>query len=509
MFQFLQPILLFAIAGIVVPVIIHLWNIKQGKTLKIGSIALLTQGSRRSAKSLKVTDLLLLFLRCLLLILLAFLLAKPVWQKKLFAGNDKGWILLEKEKVNEAYTGNKETIDSLLSTGFQFRYFNTGFNKAELTEVLKVQKDTNIANPPSYWHLLSKLNEEIPASLPVYLFTENNVSRFREKRPELSLNLHWKIYTPKDSLATWPEKAFLTASDSVRLIGGNSKADGTFYSNKNISANSLSNTNYKVEVQNGRLMVLNREPNKNNTEKAGIEVDTSTLRIAVFTDNFVNDANYLTAAIRAIRSFSKRRIILISTNNFRNIPANQDWVFWLSEQPLAKFNHAKNIFKYVKGKAENTVSWIATANVSTASQVAVSISKIIPGTTSTPLPQAIWKDGFGNGVLQKEVKNKTNYFHFYSRLDPEWTDLIWKEEFPEILFELFFRSEYPDNVSVYDKRIIDARQLQPEVAKKSANNSNSFSEQKDVSLYFWLAAFVIFFIERVLSFTKKRSVPGV
>ena len=66
MLQLLNPIWLFAIGGIVIPLIIHLWNIKKGKTLKVGSISLLGESSRQSAKSLKLIDLLLLFLRCLL-----------------------------------------------------------------------------------------------------------------------------------------------------------------------------------------------------------------------------------------------------------------------------------------------------------------------------------------------------------------------------------------------------------------------------------------------------------
>src|SRR5476651_1205398 len=98
-----SPIWLFALAAIGIPVIIHLWNIRQGKTLKVGSIALFTQSSPKSSRSFKLMDVLLLLLRCLLLILLAILLAMPLWQQHLQNTKAKGWLLIPKEHLTQAY----------------------------------------------------------------------------------------------------------------------------------------------------------------------------------------------------------------------------------------------------------------------------------------------------------------------------------------------------------------------------------------------------------------------
>ena len=78
MLQLLQPIWLAAMAGIAIPVIVHLWNLRRGKVLKIGSVALLTEASRRLAWSRRITQWWLLVVRCLLLAALAFFAGRAV-----------------------------------------------------------------------------------------------------------------------------------------------------------------------------------------------------------------------------------------------------------------------------------------------------------------------------------------------------------------------------------------------------------------------------------------------
>ncbi len=511
MLQFLQPILLFSLAGIIVPVIIHLWNIKQGKTLKIGSIALLTEGSRQSAGSLKLTELLLLFLRCLLLTLLTLLISQPIWRQQLNATKEKGWILLEKESLHEAYRNNKFKIDSLLKAGCEFHYFNTAFEKDNLEEALKIQKDTIISHTISYWSLATQLNEEIPDSLPVYLFTANRLNRFSGDRPKLSLNLHWQTYIPADSVTTWPENAFVTSHDSVRLLIGYSKPSGTFYTHENLSPARKSDADYNVDVINGKLIVSLKDSSKekNTVNKSNIEVDTSAIRITVFTDKFNIDADYIRAATAAIQKFSKRKLIFHTTNNYKNITANQDWIFWLSQQTVPAFLNAKNIFRYESGKSENINSWITAKDVFSVNQEPVSISKVIVHNTLNDA-KILWHDGFGNSLLTEEVKNNTRFFHFNSRLNPEWSDLPWNEEFPKLIFQLILGTENYQALSYNDKRIIDENQIQP---YRKAGNVNTgkgnLIKMTDITPIFWLASFLIFFFERLISFHTKREVRSV
>jgi hypothetical protein len=87
--------------------------------------------------SLRFTELFLLLLRCLLIMLLALLLAQPYW---LNAGSGKGWILMEKKDVQQAYTHFKPVTDSLLQAGYEFHLLEEGFEKKDIQSVLKEEK---------------------------------------------------------------------------------------------------------------------------------------------------------------------------------------------------------------------------------------------------------------------------------------------------------------------------------------------------------------------------------
>ena len=91
--QLLDPIGLLALAGLIIPVIIHLWSVKKGKTLKIGSINLLGESASSTSRSLKITDWLLFVMRCLLLVIIAFLLAQPLIQQKIRSKNNSGMFI--------------------------------------------------------------------------------------------------------------------------------------------------------------------------------------------------------------------------------------------------------------------------------------------------------------------------------------------------------------------------------------------------------------------------------
>ncbi len=75
--SFLNPILLFGTLAISVPIIIHLLNRRQVKRVPWAAMRFLQVAVENNERRLQVEDLLLLILRCLLLALLAFALARP------------------------------------------------------------------------------------------------------------------------------------------------------------------------------------------------------------------------------------------------------------------------------------------------------------------------------------------------------------------------------------------------------------------------------------------------
>jgi hypothetical protein len=498
----IQPIWMFALAGIAVPIVIHLWNIRKGKTLKVGSIALLKEYSRQHSSSLRLTDLLLLVLRCIFIALLAVLISKPVWQKKAEDATKKGWVLIEPNAIKEIYPKFKITIDSLLQKGFEFHYFAPGFARQDLQVSVKDNKDTVTCKRFSYWWLLQALAQNVPDNLSIHLFTGNNLSRFDGSRPASSLNLSWHTCTAKDSIYNTTAAAYLTPADSIRIIKYESTPLANKYSYRTIAAKEQRDNEYQVHIEAGKLLL------SGNTGKNSVEVDTTELGVTIYTDNFINDAYYLKAALEAIQQYSLRRMTINLVRNIQDIPARQHWLFWLSAQSIDKSPPAENIFCYQPGTMVQRRSTLLTHKLNTIDEP-VSLDKYIEGAAGKILPGKIWQNGFGEPVLVHDTAAKKNVYHFYSHFDPDWNGLVWSEEFPGMLLELVYASKTtPGSDRFADKRIIDTKQLIPVKASEKNDQTIIYPEQTDLSMIIWVAAFIVFFVERVLSFKKNRKVYG-
>lgn len=75
---FIEPFLLWGVLAILIPIAIHFWHQKRGKPLPWAATQWLTERNQQQSRGLRLDNVLLLLLRCLLLVLLAILLAQPV-----------------------------------------------------------------------------------------------------------------------------------------------------------------------------------------------------------------------------------------------------------------------------------------------------------------------------------------------------------------------------------------------------------------------------------------------
>lgn len=104
--SFLNPLLLLAALGIGLPVLAHLLNRFQVQHTEWAAMQFLNRSVRVRSRQIKLRDLLLLVLRCLALILLAFALARPTW-----SGSTATWI------PGERRAGVIIAVDSSFSMG--------------------------------------------------------------------------------------------------------------------------------------------------------------------------------------------------------------------------------------------------------------------------------------------------------------------------------------------------------------------------------------------------------
>ena len=503
MFQLINPIWLYAIGGISIPLIIHLWNIKKGKTLKIGSISLLGESSRQSARSLKLIDLLLLFLRCLLLIILALILAEPVWKSKINTSVDKGWILIEKENLTETYTKFKSEIDSLNSLGYEFHYFEPGFERAKLQGVLKeMTTEKGSVVLLTYWSLIKLLDDKIPQNTKAVHFTPNRLNRLGAERPVISKQLIWKTYTPSDSTATWIENAWFSESDSVKVTIASSSPVGTTYKTETIDP-ADKNSSFAIDIQNGSASLKFKDSQQG--DSLPVFIDTATIRIAIYTDKFKNDAGYLKAAISAIKKYTGRKIRL-SEFSTMNIPSGQNIIFWLSESAVPSgIIPLNSLFVYEKGKLEQVGSRLKLSPaISNTEKGDIDLYKRISYSELGGRGFPVWEDGYGNPILDLHMKNKISVFHFYSRFNPDWNELVWNDDFPKALIPIIIPEQNAPEMYPLDKRMASQRQIKPVFINDNAQPSDKNpASQKSLKDQFWLALVVIFLLERYLAFRNN------
>ncbi|MFD0763635.1 BatA domain-containing protein [Mucilaginibacter lutimaris] len=484
MMQFLNPAWFFALAAISIPVIIHLWNIRPGKTLKVGSISLITEASKSTSSSFKLLDILLLLLRCLLLALLAMLLAWPVWQKAASTQKVKGWLLIPKENFKETYQKFKPVVDSLNKAGYEFHYFDRGFAKKDLYKLLTDTTIKDTAANVNYWSLVRALDSRVSSVMSVYIFTPNGINYYKGSKPSVDLNLHWQTYSVADSVSKWIASASLTNNGSIKLTIGNSSPAGTSYTNQILQNGG--NRDISVSSQNGHPIVSLKGSNT-------IAVETGTTRIAIYTDKYGVDANYLKAALSAAISFSGKKAVIKQYTNASQIPGGQTWLFWLSEQAVSSSaKNSKNIFRYEAGKAADVNTWVEPGHIALARSIA-----------SKAGDEAIWKDGFGKPVLGLDG----NTYNFYSRFNPLWSDLVWNDAFPKMVLKLI--EPHKPQSAKYDKRALSNAQIMPyKVTENKSIASAKPIEQTDMSRYFWMLLVVVFIAERILAHKTKTISNG-
>ncbi|HWV30828.1 MAG TPA: BatA domain-containing protein [Dyadobacter sp.] len=75
---FLQPYMLWGMLGVAMPVAIHFWYQKRGKTIEWAAMRWLGEQTTLQHRGLRLNEVWLMILRCLLVILLALILSKPV-----------------------------------------------------------------------------------------------------------------------------------------------------------------------------------------------------------------------------------------------------------------------------------------------------------------------------------------------------------------------------------------------------------------------------------------------
>lgn len=283
--SFLNPIWLWGLTGLLLPVAIHLLSRKEGNVIRLGSVRYVVDSTSARFSSIRLNEIWLLLVRCLLLLFIIFFLSGLYFSFE--SSHDKKWLVVEKglERDNDFMP----LIDSLLNQGYELRYLYEGFPL--------VDDDPEINRSVNYWFLMQALQAE-PVEQAVVL-SNNYIMNFRGQRINLPDNIRWITKSPE-------QHEFELASID----------NGEFTWRRTGSSNDLK-THFSIQVLEGKA-----------TRKA------DTLSIILVSDNeYEYDKKIMLAALQAIQQTAPFIFTIADVSMEEFDPSRKaDWVIWLSDR---------------------------------------------------------------------------------------------------------------------------------------------------------------------------------
>ncbi|CAN5454882.1 hypothetical protein BH09BAC3_BH09BAC3_15050 [soil metagenome] len=221
--QFLNPIFLWGLLGLFIPIGIHLLSRKEGKVIKLGSLRHLQETSTKQFKGIKLNELVLLSLRCLLIVIFCSLLSGLYWN----SSGTKKWILVEKGIESQ----NNVLLDSLKDQGYELHWLSRGLPSLTL-------KDTSgFTSEISYTQAIEDLNKRQVSEAIV--FAKNNPTKFAGPRTSLPPGIRWISVASEPQDYTLFKLQFKTDSAVVRK--GHTDYAQTAYADEKIGNASTKN----------------------------------------------------------------------------------------------------------------------------------------------------------------------------------------------------------------------------------------------------------------------------
>ena len=518
MFTLLTPSALLALLGLLVPLAIHLWNRRPGRTVQVGSVRWLAASANRRLRSLKLEQLLLLLLRAAIVAVLAVALAGPAWQRP--APPARGQVLVSPELLaSSMLPGIRPMVDSLRQRGYEISRLEKG-----LPSIAPEEWTALVANPAAsdtttkttgsgyLWARAAQAAQRF-ADRPVHLLTSGKLTDLQGTRPNLPPNLTWQLIPTPDSGA-WVQAAGRSGADKLRLLIGRSDEEKTTFQPITVERPTATGS---LAVPG--LPPLRFETGSNNQELVRQAADSmavtvqEAMRLRVYYEaDQAEDARYLAAALRAAGSGLLVAPIITVSATAPSPTDSLNWVFWLSKTPMPaawKLRVAKglNWWQQTSGPGTATTSSFGTAGAET-------LIPVLRRDTAAILPPstAIWADGAGQAILSRRAEGRGQVYMLHTRLNPAWSGLPDSPELPALLLALL----QPVTPTLYfarnDQRVVAPSQVQAAIQRSSGPSEKAPQNVRpapdtftDLRAWAVLVAALLFGLERLLARRRVAS----
>jgi hypothetical protein len=312
MIQLSNPMWLWGLTATLIPIAIHLLSRKEGKTIYLGSIRHLRESDSAQFSSIRLNEIILLIIRCLLIAVIVLLLSGL--KVSSISDDAKKWVVIE---PGVEHNKNINTyLDSLNQKGYEVHRLAENFPMA----------GDSLSRPYSdYWAAVEELRslnlkdvivisyglekKFVGDRVPVPdNFRWINVDKTQQQIPAYALSLHDTVWTRLASFS--PEKT----SVETRMISS-------------IDFNHLNNEHSEI---------------RNN----------DSITITIVSDvAFSYDQKIVLACLRAIQKTTPRKFLIKMTPPSQ-MPVHQTWTIWLSNEKVDE--RKKNSIGFVECRVKTS-----------------------------------------------------------------------------------------------------------------------------------------------------------
>ncbi|WP_298545907.1 BatA domain-containing protein [uncultured Aquimarina sp.] len=313
---FLNPTYLWALLGLLVPLAIHLWSKKEGKTIKVGSTKLLSESDSKQSRSIQLNELFLLLVRMLLIGVLVLLLAGFQIKKK--AATIPITYIIEPSLLDD---DRIQTIIDTIDTGESLRLLESGFPELDTDQTAIENKKT-----PNYWQLAKEM--ETLQTDSIVVFTKAFINGIKGRRPDTNQNIAWISLDSKVS----SEKALKTIKkkDSLQVLSMISDQDQLSFKKAFIATD---DKRLQFNTTNDSVMF----PLNGKEESVILTSELPTKVVLFYEDSLATQKTYIEASLNAISKYLNKQIDIEIVQDVEGLDTDTfDLVVWLSANPVPK-----------------------------------------------------------------------------------------------------------------------------------------------------------------------------
>lgn len=306
---FLNPTYLWALMGILVPIVIHLWNRKKVQTIKVGSIKMLTESEPKRTSNIRPNEWWLLFLRILIISLLVFILAEPIFKSE--QEKEPLTYIIEPGLLN--LKSMEQLLDSVPSDAQ--RVMAKGFPLATEYNVPATKSPV-----PKYWQMAQEM--ESLATDSIIVLTRGLASGIRGMRPTTHQSINWIVMDTGEDTTALVEAT--VDKDSIELLFIASDSKSVTYNTSNISKNSKD-----IDLN------ITKDSIRVNGDWLPMKVDKPLKILIVGDDSLPYEQKYIKSAYRALGKFLDKPIQITSVNKIGDLELEAyATLVWFSKNKL-------------------------------------------------------------------------------------------------------------------------------------------------------------------------------